>query len=111
MSKATKKAEKIPTVADIEQQVWEIEGVRIVIRLPEFVASHLWKGQGYTYKRALNRETATIGHLCDRLSKGVFGAPVSFVVVDGRGTSFNCNQGIGQTQRPLRLIRATYKKS
>ena len=109
MSEAKKKV-KIPTVADIERQVWELEGIRIVIRLPEDVASPLWSGQGYTYQRALNRKTALIAHLHDRLSKGVFGRALSFVVVDGAGYAYNVSYGQGATRAKLSTIRATYKK-
>lgn len=101
------KKNTIPTIEQIEEQIWKREGVRIVLRLPQNLSTPLWGGQGYTYERALNYNN-TISHLHDRLSKGVFGHPVSFVLIDGKGRPYHCRTGRVSSKITMEKLRKTY---
>ncbi len=100
------KRKKFLTVADVERQVWEMEGIRIVLRLPEYILPALNNNGGYDYVRATNH-TATLGDLQRRLERGVFGHPVEFTVVRGDYKVINVT-----AKRPsstlLSSIRKTY---
>lgn len=97
------------TVSTIEDQIFKLEGIRVIIRLPEYVGGAASDGLGYDWTRMLNRDE-TVGHLSDRIER-VFAHPVSFVCVRGDGTIVEIRAGKGQRSTLLSSLRESYKKT
>lgn len=96
----------VPVVADIEEQIWALENIRVVIRLPEFLCVAPDGGSGYAYERALAKDSC-IAHLHARVMK-TFGRDVSFVVIKGDGTRLDVSPGNGRMSVALSKIRSSY---
>lgn len=108
VKKALRKS-SVCTVATIEDQIFKLEGVRVIIRLPEYVGGATSDGLGYDWTRKLNHDE-TVAHLHDRIRR-VFGHPVSFVCVRGDGTIVEARAGEGRLSTPLSSFRDSYKKT
>lgn len=108
VKKALRKS-SVCTVSTVEDQVWKVEGIRVVIRLPEFAGAAASDGLGYDYVRALpHNDVLAALHL--RLNK-VFGHPVSFVAVRGDGTIVEARAGEGRLSTLLSSFRDSYKQT
>jgi hypothetical protein len=101
-----KRQSNVSTVRQIEEQVFEREGIRIVIRLPGFLGSVPNHGLGYNYERALGGDKQ-VAHLWFRLRR-IFGGDVPFVVVRGDGKIIEAAPGGGRLNAALSTIRNTY---
>ncbi|WJJ55077.1 hypothetical protein [Xanthomonas phage RTH11] len=111
-AKVVKKALRksaVCTISTVEDQVWKVEGIRIVIRLPEYVGAAASDGLGYDYLRALPHNDV-LAALSLRLNK-VFGHPVSFVAVRGDGTIVEARAGEGRLSTLLSSFRDSYKQT
>lgn len=106
VKKALRKSQ-VCTVSAVENQVWLREGIRIVIRLPEYAGAAARDGRGYDYKRAMNQDE-TVGQLSDRLER-IFGHAVSFVLIRGTGDVVEVRAGEGRLSTKLSYFRDSYK--
>jgi len=98
-------AVKALTIPEIEDQIWKLEGVRVVLRLPRQLAST--HPGGYDWERASNHD-ACVAHIADRL-KRVFGQRVQFVIVRGDGKIIDVDVDGNRTSAALSTIRNSYK--
>lgn len=105
---AGKKAIKsnVPNVSQIEDQIWVLENIRVVFRVPHFVTTAPDNGRGYSYERALGKDLS-LAHLYARVLK-VFGREVEFVVIKGDGSRLDVTPGNGRLSASLTSIRNSY---
>ncbi len=98
-------AVKALTIPEIEEQIWKLEGIRVILRLPRQLAST--HPGGYDWERASNHD-ACVAHIADRL-KRVFGQLVQFVIVRGDGKVIDVDVDAKRTSAALAPIRNSYK--
>ncbi len=105
---AGKKAIKsnVPNISQIEDQIWALENIRVVIRQPHFLTTAPSGGKGYVFKRALARNNC-LAHLHSRVLR-TFGREVEFVVIKGDGSRLDVSPGNGRLSVPLSKIRDSY---
>lgn len=96
---------KALTIPQIEEQIWKLEGIRVVLRLPRQLAST--HPGGYDWERASNHD-ACVAHIAHRL-KRVFGQWVQFVIVRGDGKIIDVDVDGARTSAALSTIRNSYK--
>lgn len=105
---AGKKAIKslVPNVSQIEDQIWNLENIRVVFRVPHFLTVAPAKGVGYVYKKRLATNFC-VAHLLARIQKA-FGRDVEFVIIKGDGSRLDVTPGNGRLSAPLSKIRDSY---
>jgi len=104
---AKRKQSTVSTIRQIEEQIFQREGIRVVIRLPGFLGATPNNGLGYNFERALGGDR-TVAHLWFRLRR-IFGGDVPFVVVRGDGKIIEAVPGGGRLSVLLSTIRNTYE--
>lgn len=85
------------TVAEFEEKIWEIDGIRIVIRMQESA-----QVDDYGYKNAATANWSTTKWLERRVTPCLRGHEV--VVIDGSG-------GVPHGRTLIQNVKNTYKKS
>lgn len=58
----------VATLAEIEEQIWVLEGIRVVFRAPSSLASPYNDGKGYSFERRLSI-TSCVAHLRTRIGQ------------------------------------------
>lgn len=86
------------TLAEIEEQIFQREGIRVVFRAENAETRAIWRS--YTYDRALAK-SSSMAVFHQRISNYADGVP--YVVIDGRGKKImNEDMTVG-------MVRSSYR--
>lgn len=96
----------VPNVSQIEDQIWALENIRVVFRVPHFLTVAPNDGVGYNYERALGKDLC-LAHLHSRILV-TLGRGVEYVVIKGDGSRLDVTPGNGRLSVPLVKIRNSY---